>query len=144
MDVEPSWRPYLRLQKQSRRHTRVDALAWGIESALDELLNTISSKDPDNMTIEAEKAVARGKARERHRLRLRLRYFDPREVDDPADRLNDRARLRETFDRISETDAKILLGIGFGHDSRTVADQVSIRPVTMRKRLDRLRMKLAA
>src|SRR6266436_6386197 len=108
-DVEPSWRAYMRLQNQSRRHACLDALAWGIESGLDELLNTISSNDPDSMTIQAEKAVARGKARERHRLRLRLRYFDPREVDDPTTRLDDRARLRETLDRASEDDRKILL-----------------------------------
>jgi hypothetical protein len=47
------------------------------------------------MAIQAQNAVARGKARERHRLGLRLRYLDSREVDDPIARLNDRARLRE-------------------------------------------------
>ena len=66
---------------------------------MDELQNTISSNDPDSMANQAEQAVASGKASERHRLRLRLRYLDPREVDDPTARLEDRARLRETLGR---------------------------------------------
>jgi hypothetical protein len=111
---------------------------------MDELQNTISSNDPDSMANQAEQAVASGKASERHRLRLRLRYLDPREVDDPTARLEDRARLRETLGRSSEADRKILLGTGIGHDSVTLADQLSIRPAAMRKRLDRLRTKFAA
>jgi len=51
---------------------------------------------------------------------------------------------RETLGRSSEADRKILLRTGIGHDSVTLADQLSIRPAAMRKRLDRLRTKFAA
>jgi hypothetical protein len=144
-DIDPSWRVYARLQSQSRRHACLDALGWGLEAGLNEFLNNIaSSTDPDVMAAQAENAVARGKARERHRLRLRLRYLDPCEINDPTARLDDRARLRETFERASDGDQRILLGMGFGHNSATLAGQLSNRPAAMRKRMDRLRTKLAA
>jgi hypothetical protein len=144
IDLEPSWRVYARLQEQCRRRTRLDAQAWGIESGMDELLNGQFSHDPNTLTAEAEKAAARGKARERHRFGLRLRYLDPREVSDPTGQLDDRARLREIMDRASEAEGKMLLGMGVGHDSAVLAGQFSIRPTAMRKRLDRLRTRLAA
>ena len=143
-DLEPFWRAYARLQNQIRRHACTNALGWGLEAGLDELLNIASSDDPDVLATQAEKAIARGKARDRHRRHLRLRYLDPREVDDPIVRLDDRARLRETWERASEDERWILHGLSLGEDSATLAREVSILPAAMRKRIDRLRTKLAA
>ena len=143
-DLEPFWRALRACKPDLPGRASTNALRMGLEVGLDELINITSSDDPDVLAIQAEKAIARGKARDRHRRHLRLRYLDPHEVDDPIVRLDDRARLRETWERASEDRATDFAGLSLGKDSATLAREVSILPAAMRKRIDRLRAKLAA
>src|SRR5689334_14051991 len=133
-DLDASWRLYARLQLQSRRRSCVDAFGWGIEAALDHLLSLRADNSLADHHIEANNALACGKARERYRTRLRAHYLDRREVADPILMLDDRARLRDALKRIDKTEREILLATGFGYSSTTISRQLSIKPAAVRKR----------
>jgi hypothetical protein len=143
-DLDASWRVYARLQLQSRRRSRLDAFGWGIEAALDHLLSLRAGGTLTDHAIEANEALARGKARERHRTRLRAHYLDPHEVDNPLHRLDDRARLREAMKSVDKSERQLLLATGFGHSSGAISGHLLIKPAAVRKRVDRLRRRLTA
>jgi len=136
------WRTYARLQAQSRRHSNVDARAWGFEAGLDHLL---ASYGNDNQSGEraAQRAAELGKARERYRAKLRHRYFDPSQINDPTALLDDHTRLRGLLSCVSPGDRKIMLAAGFGHDSEAIARLVSKTPAAVRQRIARLRSRSA-
>jgi DNA-binding NarL/FixJ family response regulator len=141
-DLDPSWRPYVRLQLQSRRRSRMDAMGWGLEAAL-HLLDFRANDNFSDLEAEANEAIARGKARERNRTRLRVHYHDPRQVNEPTLMLDDRARLHEVFARADQTECDILLATRYGHSSATIASRLLVEPATVRNRINRLRVKLA-
>lgn len=143
-DLDPSWCLYARLQIQSRRRSRTDATGWGIEAALDHLLDLRANDNSSDHEREAIRAVERGKARERHQTRLRAYYCDPRLVNDPTQMLDDRARFREALAGVDRTARVILLATGFGHSSATISSCLSVEPAAVRKRINRLRAKLAS
>lgn len=141
-ELDVLWRDYSRLQAQVNRCRRADAKAWGLEAGLDHLLALqVHSRQSSASAIGA---VERGKSRERYRARLRGWYFNPDQVEDPTSRLDDRARLHSLMAHVEGDDRTILLAIGSGHDSATVANMVSKQPNTVRQRIDRLRSRLAA
>ena len=137
-ELNPFWRTYARLQMQSRRHSSVDARAWGFEAGLDHLL---ASYGYDNQSRESavDRAAELGSSRERHRAKLRDRYRDVRQSSDPTALLDDRARLLRVLSRTAPGDRKILLAVGFGHDSEAIAKLVSRTPSAVRQRIARLR-----
>ncbi len=141
-ELDSFWRTYARLQMQSRRYSRVDATAWGLEAGLDHLLASYGN-DNQNRESAADRAAELGRARERYRAKLRDRYCDAHEVSGPAALLDNRARLRRVLSRAVPGDRRILLAVGFGHDSETIARLVSKTPEAVRQRIARLRSRAA-
>jgi DNA-directed RNA polymerase specialized sigma24 family protein len=74
---------------------------------------------------------------------LRLRYFDSHQVDDPIEKLDHRNRLLRLLASVCSDDRRMLLAVGFGHDSSAVARIVGIKPEAVRQRVARLRAKMA-
>ena len=144
IDLDASWDAYARLQKQSFGRKRMDAHSWGIEAGLDHLLSLIESDTPCNPDEEAERAVDRGRARERHRWRLQTRLLSVPEEIDPQPMLDDRARLREALSIVGsgDRDRDLLIATGLGHDSADIANDMKIKPASLRKRVERMRIRL--
>jgi hypothetical protein len=139
-ELNPFWRTYAHLQMQSRRHSCVDARAWGVDAGLDYLLASYGN-DNGSRDRAVERAAELGKARERHRAKLRIKYCDASQISDPTALLDDHARLRGLLSRMSSCDRKILLAAGFGHNSEAIARFVSKTPAAVRQRIARLRLR---
>jgi DNA-directed RNA polymerase specialized sigma24 family protein len=144
-DIPESWRPYARLQRSLSNRNRLDEQTWGLEAGLDHFLEIQALSLPaSDQDASIERAIANGRARERHRLCLRNRFLVIAEAVDPEPMLRDRERLNRLFARLDTTERKILYATAFGYNSAEISGASAIKPATVRKRIDRLRRRLAA
>jgi len=144
-DIPESWRPYARLQTSASRHRRVDDQSWGLEAGLDHFLDIQASSLPrSEENLSLERVIANGRARERHRLRLRARFLIDDETVDPGPMLDYRERLHKLFFSLNATEREILSATAMGCDSEEISVILAMKPATIRKRIDRLRSRLAA
>jgi hypothetical protein len=151
--LSPAWAAYLRLQTISARHSVVDDYSYGLEAGLNRLLDLQS--DPANSPLdvddEVRRAVSSGRRAWRRHPQLALETEDDSSDDAqpsvPAtaeDALDARQRLRRIFSLKDKSDRFILVATGFGHEGAALAARLNIKPAALRKRLDRLRDRLAA
>lgn len=144
-DIPKSWRPYARLQASTSRNRRIDVQGWGLEAGLDYLLDIQASNlltSEKNLTIE--RAIANGRARERHRLWLRARFLTEEEAVDPEPNFDHRQQLHKLFLGLNDTERQIMSATAVGYDSEEISLILAMKPATVRKRIDRLRSRLAA
>jgi hypothetical protein len=143
-DIPESWRPYARLQTSTTRRKRVDDQSWGMEAGLDHFLNLQKlNLPPSEQNLSVERAIANGRARERYRNRLRSRFLIEEETVDPVPILDQRERLYRLFLGLDRIDQKILSATAIGCDSEEISISVVMKPAAVRKRIDRLRSRLA-
>ena len=144
-DIPESWRPYARLQASTSRNRRVDVQGWGLEAGLEYLLDVqASNPSTSKKTLSIERAIANGRARERYRHRLRARFLTEAATVDPAPILDHRQQLRKLFLGLNDTERQILSATAMGYDSEEISNILAVKPATVRKRIDRLRSRLAA
>lgn len=151
--LSPAWAAYLRLQKIADRHSIIDDYSYGLEAGLNRLLDLKSdpANSPPDVDDEVRRAVASGRRAWRRHPQLALEIEDDGRDDAqlsvPAtaeDALDARQRLRGIFLQTGRADRFILIATGFGHESAAIAAHLNIKPAALRKRLDRLRDRLAA
>jgi DNA-directed RNA polymerase specialized sigma24 family protein len=144
-DVPESWRAYARLQASISTRNRVDDQSWGLEAGLNHFLDIwATSALTSDRNANIERAITNGRARERYRIRLRTRFLADDKSVDPEPMLGDRERLKKLFVDLDDTERKIMSATALGYDSAEISASLSMKPATVRKRIDRLRFRLAA
>ncbi|MGH9765571.1 MAG: hypothetical protein ACREDR_28480 [Blastocatellia bacterium] len=151
--LDPAWAAYLGLQNIIARRPIVDDYSYGLETGLNRFIELQSNLTnlPFDATAEASRAVASGRRTSNRRRHLdakaKHQFGDDLRVSIDAsaeDTLDARQRLRRIFFQTGKTERVILYATAIGHDGAVIAAFLKLKPATFRKRLDRLRKRLAA
>lgn len=144
-----AWLRYAELQQRSRKaQDFINDYAWGLESALNFLLNAIATgtvpSNPADLDAALNRTIASGARLCRSRSATLKKWVLPSELisTDAAGEAN--IELARIEGAVKETDAKILLDAGLGYTDREIADRHTSTPGAVRARLSRLRLKLSA
>ena len=133
-DLSERWASYARLQACLAQRLDLDSVAWGLEAALDHLLQ------PDAVS-DIDRSARSGARKERHRARLRRIYLAPAvtsgsEVSDHIEALD---LLRRLQNQVKPSDWSLLEAVADGHSYSTLAEVRRIEPGAIRTRVCRLR-----
>lgn len=142
-----AWLRYEDLQQRSRKAENSD-YAWGLESALNYLLNAIETGTIPSKLVDLDatlnRAIASGARLCRSRS-LALRKWElPRESMSTSAAAEAKIEFARIAGGVSKADEGILLDAGFGYSDREIAVRHSSTPGAVRVRLSRLRHKLTA
>jgi len=150
---DPVWAAYLRVQKIIARRPSIDDYSYGLEMGLNHLIELQSNVTnlPFDANAEASRAIASGRRtsnRRRHldaKIELQIKDNLRLSIDATAEEAFDaRQRLSRIFSQSGKTETVILYTTAIGHDSAAIAAHLKMKPATLRKRLDRLRDRVAA
>ncbi|HEV8573562.1 MAG TPA: hypothetical protein VGR43_02535 [Dehalococcoidia bacterium] len=140
-DLPHPYRAYLRLQERSSKKTYLDDEYWGLDAALDALL-----ENPETSEDGAERAISSAARKERHREMLRVVYLLPLEEahDDHAQyqAIEARDMLNTLRQQVAEYDWKILEAVASGDSYRELAAELGDMPGALRTRVTRIRKAL--
>jgi len=144
-----AWLRYEDLQQRSKKLHNFNDYAWGIECALNYLLNAVETgtfpSDLAELDAGVNRAIATGARLWRSRA-LSLQKWAP-SIESSATSAGAAEAIIE-FARIARTvkkaDEEILLDAGHGYTDREIANRRATTPGAIRVRLSRLRHKLAA
>jgi len=143
---EYAWLRYADLQKRSRNISKIDDYAWGIERALDYLLNLLNSGTvprPEEIESALSRTIASGARLHRSRsAALRTVMDSPLPVSAGA-LAEARLELTRIGSSVKEHDREILRDAGEGYTDTEIAVRHASTPGAIRVRLSRLRLKLA-
>jgi DNA-binding NarL/FixJ family response regulator len=122
------------------RTRHVDGHTWGVETALNQILEGASSAAEDlDRTVRSE---AR---KERHRAALRRKY--PPEISTgqpaPENPIHARRLLRRARTLVTGAQWDLLRAVGEGHEYKELASVANVAPGALRARVLRLRRTLA-
>src|SRR4051812_29566488 len=104
----PAWGAYEHIQGFLSRSQTVDDKSFGLEAALNHLL------EPRGADGDAARAVASAARRERHRTRARRMRLSYQPQPSVLDRIDALLALRRIRDSVSKEDWTLLLGVGIG------------------------------
>jgi hypothetical protein len=143
-----AWQRYADLQERSRKVTHLGDYAWGIERALNYLLNAIKTgtvpPNPLDLDAALNRAIASGARLHRSRsLALKKSMTPPESVSIGAAALAS-IELTKIARAFKTADNGILIDAGFGYTDREIAERHASTPGAVRVRLHRLRLKLTA
>jgi DNA-binding NarL/FixJ family response regulator len=143
------WPYYADLQKRSRQLHRTSDYWWGMERALDHILDLIATgtvpADPDELVTALNRVIASGARLHRSRSAALAEFApiaEPASADDTA--AEARIELARIVRLVSTTDEAMLVDAGFGYTDREIADRRGSTPGAIRVRLSRIRLKLVA
>jgi DNA-directed RNA polymerase specialized sigma24 family protein len=143
--IDYAWLRYADLQQRSRRAYFFSDVAWGIESALNYLLNAIETgtapSNPEDLDAILNRAIASGARLCRSRS-LALKIWLPAESNSTTSPAEANIELARVECSVKEADKQILLDAGFGYSDREIATRHTSTPGAIRVRLSRLRLKL--
>lgn len=151
--LDSAWAAYLQLQNAVARRPSVDDYSYGLETALNRLIELQSNVAnlPFDAKAEAARAIASGRRASNRRRHLAaeaaLQIQDDLRLSINAvaeDSLDSRQRLRRIFSQTEQTERAILYATGMGYDGAAIAAHLKIKPATFRKQLARLRDRIAA
>ena len=144
-----AWLRYAELQQRSRKtQDFINDYSWGLESALNFLLNAIETgtvpSNPADLDAALNRAIASGARLCRSRSATLKKWVLPSELTSTHTAAEANIELARIEGAVKETDAKILLDAGLGYSDREIADRHASTPGAVRTRLSRLRLKLSA
>lgn len=143
-DLPHPWSAYARLQAELSRGDLIDDQSWGMEAALNRILDSIQHNQP----LQAEQIVrtaASASKRERYRARLRLVHLASSDPPyHPEGALAARQELRVVYSNVSKREWTILREVAFGRDYAEVVSIMGGTQGGLRVRVLRLRQRLAA
>jgi DNA-directed RNA polymerase specialized sigma24 family protein len=143
-----AWLRYAELQQRTRKAQNFNDYAWGIESALNFLLNAVETgtlpTNPADLDAALNRAIASGARLYRSRSAALKKWVLPSDLISTHTAAEANIELARIEGSVKETDGKILLDAGLGYTDREIADRHSSTPGAIRARLSRLRGKLAA
>jgi DNA-directed RNA polymerase specialized sigma24 family protein len=148
LDVYP-WPYYADLQQRSRKLSRINNYAWGIDRALHFLLDAIANdtvpSDPDHLVAALNRVIASEARLNRSHAAALIKYV-PVPKPDAADDAAAEARIELTriVRLVSAEDKNLIIDTGLGYADREIAARQNSTPGAVRVRLSRLRLKLAA
>lgn len=138
MSLPQPWDAYARVQDQLDHRHIADDYAWGLEAALNKLLDGLPFQNIDRY-------VDSGSRKERHRARLRRIYLSIPETRVGVERaVYARDLLRTLLQLVSASDRAILRMIAEGFDFREIANARRSTAGAVRTRFCRLRRALKA
>ncbi|WP_105386501.1 hypothetical protein [Neorhizobium alkalisoli] len=149
-DLPHPWDAYASYQEKLSKRSSVDDLAWGLESALDKILDNPSATDVTRSDVLA-RVVANGARRNRYDKVLIKKFVEPAtESTTPSceARIEVRSDIRHLQRVLSLSDFRMLLAVGAGEKQAAIAESEKIAAPALRARLARARalaiIKLAA
>jgi hypothetical protein len=129
------WSAYQRLQSQLDEHNHIDDRNWGLEAALNSILNTSQASPPSE--VEIVRSIASEARRERHRAHLRRKHLTQSEpVFDPRKMLEARSSLRAIRSFVAPDDWKLLVALSEGHEYQELGAPGRLRVRVLRLRHD--------
>jgi DNA-directed RNA polymerase specialized sigma24 family protein len=142
-----AWLRYADLQQRSEKLQRVNGYAWGIESALNHLLNAIETSsipsNPADLDAALSRAIASGARLRRSRSAALKKWVLPPESMSTAAAAEANIELARIRGTIKKADEGIVLDASYGYTDREIANRHASTPGAIRVRLSRLRVKLA-
>jgi hypothetical protein len=139
-----AWLRYAELQLRSRKSQNFNDYAWGIESALNFLLNAVETgtvpSNPADLDAALSRAIASGARLCRSRSLAVKKWVLPSELISTH---TAEANIELAW-IAGAVKGKILLDAGLGYTDREIANRHASTPGAVRVRLSRLRLKLAA
>lgn len=136
---DEGWGAYARLQNELDQRQDVDDHAWGLENALNLLL------DPIGIAVDPDRAVRSGARKARHRARLlRIEFHQLLDRSDAelAASLDRRDALDVIRGQVSELDWRFVRMRAAGHSYAAVARAIGVSSGALRVRFARLRRTL--
>jgi DNA-directed RNA polymerase specialized sigma24 family protein len=142
-----AWLRYAELQQRSRKSQNFNDYTWGIESALNFLLNAVDTgtvpSNPADLDAALNRAIASGARLCRSRSATLKKWVLPSELISTHAAAEANIELARIEGAFKEADGEILMDAGLGYTDREIADRHSSTPGAVRVRLSRLRLKLA-
>jgi len=143
-----AWLRYAELQQRSKKAQDFNDYTWGLESALNFLLNAIETgtvpSNPADLDAALGRAIASGARLCRSRLATLKKWVLPSDLISTHTAAEANVELARIESALKEADAEILMDVGLGYTDREIADRHSSTPCAVRVRLSRLRLKLSA
>jgi DNA-directed RNA polymerase specialized sigma24 family protein len=143
-----AWLRYAELQQRSRKAQNFNGYTWGLESALNFLLNAVETdtipSNPADLDAALNRVIASGARLCRSRSATLKKWVLPSELTSTHTAAEANIELARIEGAVKETDGKILLDAGLGYTDREIADRYASTPGAVRARLSRLRLKLSA
>jgi DNA-directed RNA polymerase specialized sigma24 family protein len=143
-----AWLRYAELQQRSRKAQNFNDYTWGLESALNFLLNAVETdtvpSNPADLDAALNRAIASSARLCRSRSATLKKWVLPSELISTHTAAEANIELARIEGAVKETDGKILLDAGLGYTDREIADRHASTPGAVRARLSRLRLKLSA
>jgi DNA-directed RNA polymerase specialized sigma24 family protein len=143
-----AWLRYAELQQRSRKAQDFNDYGWGIESALNFLLNAIETgtvpSNPADLGAALGRAIASGARLCRSRSATLKKWVLSSDLISTHNAAEANVELARIKSALKEADAEILMDVGLGYTDREIADRHSSTPGAVRVRLSRLRLKLSA
>jgi len=145
---ESAWAAYGDLQRQSGDATRIDDRYWGLDRAMDRLLDSLCSGtvplSKDDREAFLRREISTGSRLERARESALQRHAQQSIIPCPHHQLEARIALSEVARSTKLDDALLLFDVGQGRTDIEIADRIGKSPGAVRTRVSRLRHKLAA
>lgn len=145
-DADYAWLRYADLQERSRNTHYSNDYSWGIEAALDYLVEvTETGNVPPAPVLDAaiNRAISSGARLRRSRSASLRKWLRPAESLSTSAAAEATVMLSKIRSVVSRADHKILLAAAFGYSDREIAGRNASTPGAIRARIYRLRNKLA-
>jgi hypothetical protein len=145
-ETDYAWLRYADLQERSRNTHYSNDYSWGIEAALDYLLDvTATGNVPSAPVLDAaiSRAISSGARLRRSRSAALKKWLRPAESLSTSGAAEASAALSKIRRIVSRADHRILLAAAHGYSDREIAGRQASTPGAIRARIFRLRHKLA-
>jgi DNA-directed RNA polymerase specialized sigma24 family protein len=143
-----AWLRYADLQQRSIKDQDFNDYTWGLESALNFLLNAIETgavpSNPADLDAAINRVIASGARLCRSRSATLKKWVLPAELISTHTAAEANIELARIEGAVKQSDGQILLDAGLGYTDREIAQRHSSTPGAVRARLSRLRLKLSA
>jgi DNA-binding NarL/FixJ family response regulator len=146
---EYPWPYYADLQARCRRVPRISDYAWGLETALNYLLEAISTNtvpsDPDDLVAMLNRAIASASRRNRSQSAAKIKIAAAAGAGpDECAAAEARIEITRVMRLVSSNDLNVLVDAGVGYTDHQIAERRHTTAGAVRVRLSRLRVKLVA
>jgi DNA-directed RNA polymerase specialized sigma24 family protein len=145
-DTDYAWLRYADLQQRSRNTHYSNDYSWGIEAALDYLVEvTATGNVPSASVLDAaiNRAISSGARLRRSRSAALKKWLRPAESLSTSAAAEATVMLAKIRSIVSRADHRILLATAFGYTDREIAGRHASTPGAVRARIFRLRNRLA-
>ncbi len=144
-DTDYAWLRYADLQERSRNTHHSNDYSWGIEAALDYLVEvTATGNVPPATVLDAaiNRAISSGARLRRSRSAALKKWLRPAESLSTSGAAEANVMLAKIRSIVSRADHRILLASAIGYTDREIAGRNALTPGALRARICRLRNKL--